>query len=371
MVNPQGQVLALGADTRQRISWSDRGKLYSLSPKEDLSDSAEFYLKAAEFLFKKKRLSPEVLLFDPHPLFASKTLAPVLKEKYFAGAALLPVFHHVAHAANFCIQNGAGRKFIAVTFDGTGFGADGNVWGGEFFVYEKNRLLRAAHFEYQRLLGNEAAILEPWRMAFSVLYKIYGKKIFGLRLKFLRNSPAKDLSLLAQMMDKDFNAPKTSSVGRLFDAVAVLVGLKTGVVKEAEAAVALEKKASLFRGKAHPYPFETRGEKGILIIRPAPMFKKMVEDIGRKRSHLEIAYRFHLTLAQMLGVVCGRLGKKYNIRDVFLSGGVFMNNILTQEAAKALARRGLIPHFAQRPMTTDLGISQGQIVAYLMERICV
>ena len=357
------RILALGSDTRQRISWADKGRIYSLAPQEDLSSIEDFYFKASAFLSKKIKLRPDLITFDPHPLFASSRLSVPLRQRFFKEAKLLPVFHHVAHAANFGIEAGTHRNFIAVAFDGTGFGADGNVWGGEFFVYAKGCFQRKAHFEYQPLAGGEAAIREPWRVAFAVLYGIYGRKILRMRPGFLKGVAEEKLDLVAQMVEKRFNAPLTSSAGRLFDAVSVLLALKTTVQKEAEAAVALERTAAGFKGNAPAYGFSVRETAGLSVIGLTPMFREMMKDIAKKRPVPEIAYRFHMTLACVIACVCSRLGKKYKTRNVYLCGGVFMNDILTRESGELLVKAGLRPYFAKRPATTDLGISQGQVAA--------
>jgi hydrogenase maturation protein HypF len=376
-LRPRVSILALGADTRQRVSWTLRvhgaqsQKIYSLSPKKDLNDTREFYFQAARLLKQKFCLRPDVITFDPHPNFVCKKEADAIRRAYFPKARLAPIFHHIAHAANYGIEVGTGQ-FIALTFDGTGFGQDGNVWGGEFFAYQDKQFERLAHFEYQVLSGSEAAIREPWRMALGILIKIYpdvttrGKR--GMKFKFLEGVPIQKAAIVRQMVEKRFNAPLTSSVGRIFDAVCAVLGLKTVVVKEAEAAVLLEKAAARYKLRAQSYYIDIKQKNGVLIIGTTPIFKEIVKDLALNEPVEKIAYRFHITLANIIHKTSLKLSAKTGISDIYFSGGVFMNNILVDEIRKVFKPDDLGLFFAKRPQTTDLGISQGQIAAYCMEK---
>ena len=372
-LRPRVSILALGADTRQRISWTlrvrgARGfKIYSLSPKKDFSDIREFYFQAARLLKQKFCLRPDVITFDPHPNFVCQKEADAIRRAYFSKARLAPVFHHIAHAANFGIEAGT-RRFIALAFDGTGFGQDHKVWGGEFFAYQNKMFERRAHFEYQVLPGNEAAIREPWRVALGILNKIYPNKTKGMKFKFLEGVPSQKAAIVRQMVEKRFNAPLTSSVGRLFDAVCAILGLKTVVVREAEAAVILEKAAAKYKLRAQSYCTDIKQKNGVLVVCTTSLFKEIVKDIALNSPVEKIAYRFHVTLAHIIRKTCLKVSAKTGISDIYFSGGVFMNNILVDEIKKVFAKDALQLFFAKRPLTTDLGISQGQIAAYVMER---
>ena len=369
LIKPRRNILALGSDTRQRVSWSQDGAIYSLWPKRDFKDTTDFYNSAGCFLFKKKiRLS--ILTFDPHPLFVCGAAAVRLKEKYFLKSLLCPVFHHVAHVANFAVDVGPAKSFIGVAFDGTGFGPDGRIWGGEFFIYDKKHFRRMAHFDYQALIGNERAIRDPWRIAFAILYKIYGNTIYRKKLGFLKSVPKEELKLLQEMLEKDFNVSFSSSVGRLFDAASALLNIKKRVAKEAEAAVSLEKTARLFSGVAKTYDFVIKKENSASVIDVGLLFKGILKDIRRKKTVPEMAYRFHVTLAGIVYRVCSLLRENKGVRDVYFSGGVFMNDILTEEIKNAFLKSDFRLYFGARPTTTDLGISQGQIAFCHMEKVC-
>jgi hydrogenase maturation protein HypF len=364
---PKRDILALGTDTRQRISWSKSGKIFSLSPKTEFSDLKEFYSKACGFLKRKFNIDPQAITFDPHPYFVAKEEARVIRRTYFPRAKLIPVFHHEAHVAGFGIDAGLNKGFIGLAFDGTGFGRDGRIWGSEFFIYSRRHFKRVAHFDYLALPGSEAAIRQPWRVAFAVLYKIYGTGVLKRRFDFLKGIKREELKLICTMLDKDFNIAYASSCGRLFDAVAALLNVRTVVKKEAEAAVALENAASGFSGEAMPYLFDVRNREEGVCVDFSQMFREISVEARQKTQDLA-ARRFHVTVAHAIGRVCRILRDKYSINTVYASGGVFMNNILTQDIRRILKEDGFKVLMAPRPATTDWGISQGQVAACVMER---
>lgn len=342
-----------------------------MTPQREYGDLKEFYDAAAGVLKRRYSLDPRFITYDPHPYFACFQEADFLSKTYFPKARILPIFHHTAHAANFGIEVGIRRKFIGLAFDGTGFGQDGRIWGSEFFIYEPWRFQRAAHFAELPLPGNEAAIHEPWRVGLSVLYKIYGKKIFRMRPGFLKGIGEDSVRLMAAMLDRNFNTAYAVSAGRLFDAVAALCNIKTVVTQEAEAALALEKAASFASEPGTPYSFEIRKEEGHLCVDFSEMFKEILSDVRKKDGQNAAARRFHRTVAMAVGRVLRILRKKYHIDRVYCAGGVFMNDILTRDLDGILAKDGFEVVFAKRPTTTDLGIAQGQIAALVMEGVCV
>lgn len=371
-LKPKINILALGADTRQRVSFSKAGKVFDVKPVHEFSCPEDFYQEAAPFLYKRVKTGFQAICFDPHPFFACHTLAESIKKKYFPKARLVPVWHHIAHVASFGLEAGVDKDFIGVAFDGTGYGQDHRVWGGEFFIYKGRKFSRAAHFCYQPLCGNESAIQEPWRFAFGVLYRIYGLKDFPFELSYFKGIKKTAFNMLAQMIDKNFNTPQASSVGRLFDAVGALLNLKTVTTKEAEAAIAVEEAAACYAGgPVEPYDFEILRETDLFRVDPALMFKQIVKDLRLKAPVEKIAYRFHVTLAEITRRVCVLLSGKYNIKNVYCSGGVFMNNILTRQAEGLMKEESLNVFLAPRPFNTDLGIARGQIAACLMEKLCV
>ncbi len=363
----KSQILALGTDTRQRISWSKSGKIYSLSPAKEYEDLKEFYFKASGFIKKRFNLMPEAITFDPHPYFVVSEEAAVIRDRYFPRAKLLKVFHHEAHLASFVLEAGLKDDFLGLAFDGTGYGRDGRIWGSEFFIYRNRRFKRVAHFDYLALLGSDAAIRQPWRVAFGVLYKIYGPELFGMGFDFLKGIKKSELKLLASMLEKNFNIAYATSCGRLFDAASSILNIKTKAVKEAEAAVALEVRAAHFTGEVLPYSFDIFEKGEEFVVDFTEMFKEMASDSFDKERIALAARRFHATIALAVGRVCRKLKDTYSIKKVYASGGVFMNNILTEDVGRILKEDGFSVTMAGRPETTDYGISLGQIAAAEIE----
>jgi hydrogenase maturation protein HypF len=353
-LKPSLDILALGTDTWPRLAWSQNGMIFALSPKKKIADTVSFYQEACLFLARRKRIEPRFLAFDPHPYFECRRQAAGLQKSFFPESRLAPVFHHVAHAALFAAETGLRKNFIALAWDGTGFGADGKVWGGEFLVYQDKRFRRAAHFSYQYLPGSDKAILEPWRVAFAVLYRICGEKIFSLNLRFLKGRSRPSLRLLIEMMKKDFYSPQTSSVGRLFDAVASMLMLPSPM--------ALEACADEGRAKG-AYSFEIEEAAGSYVVNPDLLFAQIIDDMNEKVPRNDIALKFHRALAESACVTALLLRKKFGISRIYCSGGVFMNDVLRRELSRALTSEAFEVIFAPKELTTDAGIALGQVAA--------
>ncbi len=370
-LKPKYDILALGTDTRQKIAFSKGGRVFELRPRRDFACPQDFYCQAARFLFKKIKTEFHLISFDPHLLFASRAFSEIIKNTYYPYAKLAPVWHHVAHIASFGSGKREKQNFIGVAFDGTGYGADGRVWGGEFFIYKNRKFLRRAHFKYQPLCGNELAIEEPWRFAFGVLYSIYGFKNFPFDLACFKNIKKNTFKMFAQMIDKRFNTPLVSSVGRLFDAVGALLNLKAVMRKEAQWAIAVEEAAAKYNGKSgNSYGFKIKKQEGCFCIETDSMFKKIVCDLRKGAEVEKIAYCFHLTLAEAVRHACLLLSREYEIKNVYCSGGVFMNDILCTALKQLFKKEDLKLYFAPRPFNTDSGIARGQIAACMMEKLC-
>ena len=296
---------------------------------------------------------PEAAAFDKHPDYLSTKYADSL-----AGIAKIPVQHHHAHIASCMAENHVTGKVIGVAFDGTGYGDDGQIWGGEFFVGGYERFERQAHFEYVPLPGGEIGIKEPWRMALSYLVEVYGDDKVPCNLPFLKSIDKDKIHIVTQQIKKRINAPLTSSAGRLFDAVSSLIGLCNGIEYEGQAAIRLEKYAGL--EKAGLYPYEIIQREPGYQIRVHPMIAAIAEDVlqGKEISHISGA--FHRTIAGITLDVCQLLKQKFELNEVVLSGGVFQNRLLLGLIEDNLEENGfqVITH-SQVP-TNDGGISLGQ-----------
>lgn len=352
--------LACGADMKGAFAVAVGDKAYLGEGFGDLSDPRNLvrYEKAVKAFAKKPGMRPKTVICDMHPGYFSTRFA----ESYEAKARHYKVQHHEAHIASAVIDNGIAGNVIGVAFDGTGFGRDGAIWGGEFFVGSPRRFERAAHLEYVRMPGSEAAIRQPWRMAASYMYKALGE---GFHLK----TPHPDKALFIKtMIDEGINSPLTSSAGRLFDAAGSMILGKDEADFEAQLPISLEKMAP--SGYEERYEFDLKDQGGIYRISPDGMIRGIVRDISRGLDRRLLSGKFHNTVAKMIAKTIGMLGKKHHINKAVLSGGVFQNRYLVTKATEELRRHGFVIYTHSRLSTTDAGIPIGQIAIAKARGIC-
>jgi hydrogenase maturation protein HypF len=293
---------------------------------------------------------PERIVHDLHPDYASTRYAG----QRAAADELIAVQHHHAHLASCLAEHGLDEPALGVIFDGTGYGSDGAIWGGEFLVGGYRAFRRAAHLRYVGMPGSERAIREPWRMALAhVLDAGLAADLLSCRI------PALALRTCARMLERRLNTPPTSSMGRLFDAVAALAGLRDRVSYEGQAAMELEWLAT-GQPPAGAYPFElTAGEP--VQIDTRPLIRAVAADVGRGEVAARIARRFHTTLVELIATVCGQLRQATGLTTVVLSGGVFLNALLTAEVEARLGEEGFRVYRHHLVPPNDGGLSLGQL----------
>lgn len=312
-------------------------------------------IAAYESLF---RCRPLYLAHDEHPDYASTHYAQQRCRR--EGLTPIAVQHHHAHVAACLAEHGQRGPALGIAWDGTGYGPDGAIWGGEFLVADLTGYRRAAHLRYVRLPGGEQAVRQIWRCAAAHL------RDAGLPWDLLvrRIEPA-SLRLIERMIERGVNAPFTSSVGRLFDAVACLLGLRTEVQYEAQAAQELQGLAESVHDDA-AYPWELAGADGdeteVWSIDTRPLIRALTGEVQRGVAAEVIARRFHNTLVAMLVEVAGRIAARTGLRAVALSGGVFLNACLLREAERRLDEAGLTVYRHQQVPCNDAGLSWGQLV---------
>ena len=298
-------------------------------------------------------VTPTVVAHDLHPDYAATRYALSRTELQHVG-----VQHHHAHVASCLADNGLDGPAIGVAWDGAGWGTDGCVWGGEFLVGDRRGVHRAAHFRYVAMPGGERAAREPWRMALAHL------RDAGLDdADALRMVAAPIRKTVAQMVERQLNAPLTSSVGRLFDAVAALCGASRAMTFEGQAAMWLESRAERSRDDGR-YPFvldDASYPDGPMTVDTRPLIRAIERD---RRAGLEpavMARRFHSTLADIVRDVVRGLRTRTGLRRVALSGGVFLNGILTTELETLLAVDGFEVYRHRKVSPGDGGLSLGQL----------
>jgi hydrogenase maturation protein HypF len=247
------------------------------------------------------------------------------------------------------------ERVIGFSFDGTGYGPDKTIWGGEVLIATYKGFQRAFHLAPYRLPGGDKAVKEPCRTALSLLYETFGSNLKNITLSPLSE---KEKSFYLEMISKDVNSPLTSSMGRLFDGIASLIGVSHKISYHAQAAIALEQEA-LKSDDTGSYPFTA--EKGILY--QFPVIEKIVDDLNREVPREVIAKRFHNTIAEIMVATAEMMRKETGISKVALSGGVFQNSLLTETAFDKLIDRGFSVYLHQLMPPNDGGISLGQAVS--------
>jgi hydrogenase maturation protein HypF len=296
-------------------------------------------------------VKPAVIAHDLHPDYASTRYA----RQRATGETLVAVQHHHAHLASCMADNGLNEPVLGVTFDGTGYGTDGAIWGGEFLVGDYRDFRRAAHLRYVGLPGGDQAIRGPWRVAVAHLTDA------GCASPALeRQLPATALRTVRTMLERRFNTPPTSSMGRLFDAVAALAGGRRQVSFEGQAAMELEWAATGLPSDG-AYPFDLEETPAALVVDTRPLIRAATADANQDIEPARIARRFHSTLVEMIAVVCGRLRSATGLDAVVLSGGVFLNALLTTEASARLQGEGFRVYRHRLVPPNDGGLSLGQL----------
>ena len=296
------------------------------------------------------RVKPEAIAYDMHPNYLATRYAQERAER--EGLPTVAVQHHHAHVAACMAEHGLNEPVIGVSFDGTGYGEDGAIWGGEFLVAEYKSYQRAAHLEYFPLPGGDAAIKRPARTALALLWSL------GLEweeaLAPVEEFCAEDLVTLRAQLEKKINTPMTSSMGRLFDAIAALAGVRQKVNYEGQAAIEFEALAD--EAEEGVYAFGV--ESGRVGVRGA--VEALVRDVRRGVPIQKISARFHNGLAEAVRETVGKISIETGIRSVVLSGGVWQNITLLRRTLSLLQKDGFKVYIHREVPTNDGGLSLGQ-----------
>jgi hydrogenase maturation protein HypF len=298
-------------------------------------------------------LKPEVVAHDMHPDYLSTQFALRSQEP------LVAVQHHYAHVLSCMAENQVHGPVLGISWDGSGYGTDGTIWGGEFLRVSDGGYERVAHFRQFRLPGGEKAVKEPRRTALGILYELFGEAAFDMNVAPLRVFSEAEKRVLHGMLQNGVNVPATSSAGRLFDAVASLLDIRQVARFEGQAAMELEFAA--YKGQSEEsFPFEVQLTNGAAVVDWGPMIKALM---GSAETVAELARTFHNTLARAVVAVAEHAGES----KVVLSGGCFQNRYLTETVIDHLQRAGFQAYWHQRIPPNDGGISLGQVIAAAVE----
>ena len=343
-------LLACGAQQKNTFALTKEDRVFLSAHQGDL-DNLVAFVKYKETIARLQRLlecRPEYAVHDLHPDYNSTIYA------LSSGFKTIGIQHHLAHIASVIAGRQIKGPIIGVALDGSGYGTDGKIWGAEFFTGGGGQWARRGHLQYYPLPGGEAAIREPWRMTASYLNSV--APMF-LEEWLANNSLTLKWHSIKMAINQGINAPDTSSMGRLFDAAAALVGNIQAVTYEGEAAIWFEHQADLAdRGS---YQFEICTQDNILQIDPGMILDQVQRDLGRLCVGA-ISAKFHRTIAAMVEAVCVRLRKEVDTGQVALAGGVFQNRLLLDLVWEGLEKKGFQVFAPEVVPINDAGIALGQ-----------
>ena len=345
------QILACGAELKNTFCLAKGdyafvshhiGDLENLETLRSFTEGIEHYKRLFD-------LTPAVIAYDLHPEYLSTKYA------LSCDGTVIGIQHHHAHIASCMADNGVEGEVIGVAMDGLGFGTDGKMWGGEFFVADFKHAERIAHLDYVPMAGGAKAIREPWRLTAAYLQRTFGDDFLNLDLPFVNEMDRSQWSTMASMIATKTNCPETSSMGRLFDAISGLLCLRSTVNYEGQAAIELEAIAA--KTVSGDYEFEV-ADGG--IIKAESIFKRAVEDLIDGRPAAEVSGKFHLAVADMIVTVAAQTRDTRNLNRIALSGGVFQNMFLLERTYDLLMASGFEVLTHSRVPSNDGGISFGQ-----------
>jgi len=349
-------ILACGGELKNTFCLTRGNRAFMSSHIGDLENMTTFeaYTDTVEHFQRLFAVSPEVIAYDLHPDYLATRYAQS------QAAPKIGVQHHHAHIAAVLAEHGIDRQVIGVAFDGSGYGLDGNIWGGEFLLADCRDFSRLGHCRYLPLPGGAKAIREPWRLAAWMLHHLYGRDFLDWNIPFVQNLP-REWELVVQAAVKGINSPLSSGAGRLFDLAAALTGIRGTIHYEGQAAIELELAALRASGAGQVLPYDIReGDPKVLDF--APTFAAMASGLCQGVTPEISAASFHRTMAAAITDMVLRISAQTGIREVALSGGVFQNITLLSEIVTILEQRSFIAYIHRQVPPNDGGLALGQAV---------
>jgi hydrogenase maturation protein HypF len=351
------EVLAVGGHLKAAVCVLKGNQAY-MSPyigDMDTPGARDFFFETVALMERITECRPSIVACDLHPGYFTTDAA-----RRMEGVRIHAVQHHHAHIVSCMAENRVSGTVIGVALDGTGYGTDGTIWGGEFLIADRAQFVRAGHLAPFTLPGGEAAVREPWRTGASLVRCAYGHewRTVAERFKLVPECAVKDAFM--GMVEKGINSPVTTSMGRVFDGVAAILGLRGRVNFEGQAAMELEACAAR-RGDVLPFEIVEEGDAVILDLFGA--IREIVERMDAGTSRNELAAAFHATLVDAIGEVVKVIRDRTSINRVALSGGCFQNRILLAGVLDQLERAGFTVLIHHRVPTNDGGVALGQAVA--------
>jgi hydrogenase maturation protein HypF len=350
------RILACGGELKNTIALSRDEEVFLSQHIGDLDNplAIQFFEDTISHLSKLLEIEPEVVAYDMHPEYLSTKWA---LEK--SGLPAVPVQHHHAHLAALLAENQTDEPIIGIALDGTGYGLDGTIWGGEILVGDCTSVQRYAWLQPFPLPGGAGAIRQPWRTALAVLGATYKDDFLRFRFPFLEKLDPGRVDLILDMISKEVNSPPTSSCGRLFDAVAAILGIRSEVTYEAQAAVELEMAADVYEESCYERALENLNPREGLDW--MPLVREVVEEFLSGKPVSTVAAKFHRTLAEIFVEGASAAREEHGFGSVGLTGGVFQNRCLLSRLVNRLEEEQfkVLTH-SQFP-ANDGGIALGQV----------
>ncbi len=352
--HPLPTILAVGAHQKNSIALSLKNQIFLSQHIGDLETPeamAAFERIIADFLHLYEA-KPTAIAHDLHPDYFSSQWA----KRQAVQIPLIAVQHHHAHFAACLTEHNIEEQALGIVWDGTGYGLDGTIWGGEFLLGTAAKVARVAHLRPFHLPGGEAAIREPRRVALALLWEIYGRKALEWNdLVPVQTFREGEKDLLVKMLQMGFNSPQTTSIGRLFDGISALIGLQQRITFEGQAAIMLEN--SVDSGEEKAYPIVLDPSASVLQLDWHPLIEAVLDDLRHQVEKPLMATRFHLALVQAMVAVAQVIGEA----KVVLTGGCFQNRFLTEKAKQQLEKKGFEVILHRQVPPNDGGISLGQV----------
>jgi hydrogenase maturation protein HypF len=349
-------ILGTGAELSSSFCMG-KGHLALMSPYTgDLKnlETYTFYKESYERYCRLFRFTPQLVVSDIHPAYLSSIFAGKLAEEN-PDIATMSVQHHHAHIASGMLDAGLEGDVLGFSFDGTGMGTDGHMWGAEVMRADYSNFERLYHFEYMPLPGGDKASKEPWRMGISYLYHCFGEELYDLKVPLTQSFERKEMGNIISLIQKNINTPMVSSAGRLFDAVAAITGLNYYSTYQAEAPMLLE--SAIDQNEKGSYSFEI--ESGLVSF--SLMIRELVEDIYRGTSIAVISAKFHRTLLQLILHLSMEVRDEGGLDRIVLGGGTFQNRYLSEKVMDKLENERFKVYLPRRIPVNDQGIAAGQL----------
>ncbi|PLW99626.1 MAG: hypothetical protein C0591_02555 [Marinilabiliales bacterium] len=310
-------------------------------------ETLDFYAESAERFKRLFRFEPKLAVCDMHPDYLSTRYARELN------IPMIETQHHHAHIASCMAEYKLDEKVIGISFDGTGYGTDGHIWGGEFFICDLIDFERISHFEYLPQPGGDLVTKQPWRMMLSYMHHYFGIDVVDHYPSVFNNIPLKELEMVIAMLEKGINCPLTSSSGRLFDAVSALLDICKTASYHAEPPMRLE---SIAKDTSDLYTFNSGKEIGFKTV-----FEGILKDMEQGIDTGLISSKFHNTIIQVIFEMVKKISQQTGIKKVVLSGGSFQNRILLKKAEDSLRDANFVVFSQSAIPSNDGGIALGQL----------